>query len=182
MKGVATLAFLSFTVVGSSAGLTQALDVDWKFYGGAFGDSLCFYDANGVVRGPEDHRRVWIKCLPQKDVDAIDIKKDFAGKILENASQKIIKGYVPPIVAMGDIDFDQMPAVVGYEETANIGHIQPQASIFYELSCAERMLRELSISIQTKGQGGSRDKPGDWKYVPPEGNAARLLKILCPVR
>src|SRR6266851_4094922 len=47
-------------------------------------------------------------------------------------------------------------------------------------SCAERMLRELSISIQTKGQGGSRDKPGDWKYVPPEGNAARLLKILCP--
>jgi hypothetical protein len=44
------------------------------------------------------------------------------------------------------------------------------------------MMRELSFDIMVNGKSGSLDKPSDWKYVPPEGNGASLLKILCPLR
>jgi hypothetical protein len=72
---------------------------------------------------------------------------------------------------------------IAHEETANISHIQLCARILYEINCSERMLRELSISVQTDdGKEGSREKPTEWKHVPPEGNGASLLKILCPVR
>jgi len=42
------------------------------------------------------------------------------------------------------------------------------------------MMRELSIFVASRGKSGSIDKPRDWQYVPPEGNAANLLKISCP--
>jgi hypothetical protein len=183
LKGVGALACIPCAVAVPLAGYAQAADVDWKFYGGASidGDSLCFYDAKGAIRGPEGRIRVWTKCLPQKDMDDIDIKKDFAGKIAERAAQKVVDHYVPPVAAVEDIDFDQMLAIVGYEETANTGNVQYQARILYELSCSERRLRELSIDIKAKGGRGSSDKPGDWRHVPPEGNGATLLKILCPL-
>jgi hypothetical protein len=163
--------------------LAQALSVDWKFYGGAPVDgdhSLCFYDAKGIVQGLQGHIRVWTKCLPQTAMDSIDIKKDFAGQILENTAQKVAHYYVPPIAALEAVDVDQAMTITQYEETADISNIQPRASIFYELNCPERMMRELSIYVQASGKSGSRDKPSDWRYVPPEGNGARLLKILCP--
>jgi hypothetical protein len=69
--------------------------------------------------------------------------------------------------------------ITEYEEIANIGSIEPHAKIFYELNCPERMSRELSIYFQADGKSGSFDKPSDWKYIPPEGNGSRLLKILC---
>jgi hypothetical protein len=42
------------------------------------------------------------------------------------------------------------------------------------------MLRELSIDLHINEQIGSNNKPSEWKHVPPEGNGASLLKILCP--
>jgi hypothetical protein len=42
------------------------------------------------------------------------------------------------------------------------------------------MLRELSIDLNINGRVGSNNKPADWKYVPPEGNGAALLRLLCP--
>jgi hypothetical protein len=102
---------------------------------------------------------------------------------LENAAKKVARYYIPPIALVEEnIDFDRSIAITAYEETANIGHIQPTARIFYELNCFDRMLRELSISIERNNKSGSRDKPTDWKYVPPEGNGATLLKLLCPTR
>ncbi len=183
-KRVGTLAFILFAVIAStSAASAGALDVDWKFYGGAsLADDvydLCFYDASGVVREPDSHLRAWTKCLPQKDVDNVDIKKDFGGTILENTAQKVARHYMPPIGAAESIDADQSVAIMWYEEVANISNIEPHAKIFYELNCSERMIRELSIFFQRNGKIDSSDKPRDWGYVPPEGNAARLLKILC---
>ncbi|MGU7844014.1 hypothetical protein ACV22V_31705 [Burkholderia sp. AW33-5] len=72
--------------------------VDWKVYGGAsFGErALCFYDAKGVAQMASDHVRVWTKCLRQMDLDGVDIKKDFGGKILEKAAAKTRSAYVPP--------------------------------------------------------------------------------------
>jgi hypothetical protein len=183
---VGILACILFAVIaGASAALPQELVVDWKFYGGASlpndGYNVCFYDASGVVREPDNHIRVWTKCLPQKDIDNVDIKKDFGGKILENTAEKVAHHYMPPFGVAEVMDADQSMQVTEYEEVANISGIEPHARIFYELNCPERMLRELSLYVQENGKSGLKDKPSDWKYVPPEGNGARLLKILCPL-
>jgi hypothetical protein len=185
MKRVGILACILFIGVGVQAGLAQALSVDWKFYGGAsvMEDSeYCFYDAEGVAPKPDAHILVWTKCLPQKDIEAIDIEKEFDGRILKNSAEKVAHYYVPPIATIENIDVNQRMAVTQYEETANISNIQPRARILYEFNCSERMLRELSIYVQANGKIGSRDKPNDWRHIPPEGNGASLLKILCQRR
>jgi hypothetical protein len=73
-----------------------------------------------------------------------------------------------------------MVGIVTAEQTANIAHIQPSAQIYYEINCTDRMLRELSITVRTSG-GATEGKhtPSNWRDVPPEGNAATLLKLLC---
>lgn len=185
MKRVGTFVCLLFAGVGASAGLAQASSVDWKFYGGASVDAdkeLCFYEADRVEKRPDGHMRVWTKCLAQKNMDSINIEKDFDGAILHKTADKMAHYYVPPIAKAQPIDLNQSIAITGYEETANISNIQPRARIFYELNCSDRMLRELSIYIVANGKSGSIDKPGDWSYVPSEGNAASLITILCPLR
>jgi hypothetical protein len=161
----------------------SAADVDWKVYGFASvaGTEVCFYEAMGVDRTPDRHLRVWTKCLSQKDMEAVDIKNDFGGKILENATRKMYgrSPYMPPIARVESIDFDQATIVTVFEETANISYIRPHSTIFYELNCPQKMLRELSLSIEVNGQHGSRDTPSEWRFIPPEGNWASLLKILC---
>ena len=167
VKGIAILACVLFTVVAPPPGFAQASGVDWKLYGGASveGDSVCFYEAKGVVRGPEDHMRVWIKCLLRKDMD------NFAGKIdVEKIGRKLIAGYVPPIVVVGAMNFDQITDIAIIEAYANTGQVKPAAQILYELNCSERMLRELSFS--TKGKSVSR-RPLDWKYSRQKGTPRR---------
>ncbi|MFK4442940.1 hypothetical protein ABH944_003277 [Caballeronia udeis] len=78
-----------------------------------------------------------------------------------------------------NLNADRILTVTQYEVTADTGTIDPQASILYELNCRDRMMRELSIPIHAGNKNGFSDKPGEWKYVPPEGNSARLLKMLC---
>ena len=135
-------------LVGSAAASSaQASDVDWKMYGGASvsGAEICFYDAKGAVRTPDKYVGVWTKCLSQKDIDNVDIKHDFSGRIVENAARKMINGYVPPIALVEDIDFDQATVITGYEETANISGIKPHSNIFYEINCSQKMLRESAL-------------------------------------
>jgi hypothetical protein len=184
MRSVAILGFCSAVLI-DSVGLAQAPNVDWKFYGGALlgkGDEYCFYDAKGVAAASNGYIRVWTKCLSRKSINAIDIEKQFDGKILEATAEKVAHYYVPPIAKVDKIDTDQAMTIIQYEQTANIGNIQPRSRIFYELDCSGQMLRELSIYIEQDGKVGTRDKPSDWKHVPPEGNGASLLKILCPQR
>jgi hypothetical protein len=114
-------------------------------------------------------------------MESIDIEKDLGGKIIQNAAKKVSKYYVPPIATVEDVDFNGVIDITTYEEIANVSYIHPKAEIFYELNCSERMLRELSISIQDKGKNSSFDKPSNWHYISPEGNGATLLKILCLV-
>ena len=115
-------------------------------------------------------------------MDDIDIKHDFGGQILENTAQKVARYYLPPFTEVEKIDVDHIITITQYEETANIAHIQPHAKIYYDLDCSQKMLRELSIDISAKGKGGGTDKPGAWRHIPPEGNGANLLKILCPMQ
>src|SRR6266436_3955817 len=169
MKRVGTLASILFTVMYAPAGMAQTLSVDWKYYGGApiDGDTLCFYEAKGVILRPDGHVRVWTECLLLKELDSIDIKSDLGKKIMENTVQKVGHYYVPPIAVVEDIDVNQSAVITQYEETANISYLQPRAQILYELNCSERMLQELSIDIRGSG---SSNKPRDWKFVPPKGN------------
>lgn len=116
---------------------------------------ICFYEATGVQQQPEGRVRVWAKCLPQKDLDAVDIQKDFSGRILENTADRVAHYYVPPIATIESADVEQMMSIAQYEQTADIANIQPRARIFYEINCSERMIRELSIFIQVGGKVGS---------------------------
>jgi hypothetical protein len=169
------------TIASTIPFAANASDVDWKVYGFASvsGPEVCFYEALSVARVLGGLARVWTKCLSQQEMDVIDIKADFGRKLLHDTAQKVNRYYVPPIATVEAINADQTVMITLYEEMANISAVKPHATIFYELNCSEKMMRELSITIDVNGQYGSSRKPGDWKYVPPEGNGAALLKILC---
>jgi hypothetical protein len=175
VKRIWAIFCILFALAVSQARYAQALDVDWKYYGGHWVGGLryCFYEANSVVRTAGDHIRVWVKCLLHKDLEIIDIKRDFGGKIFQSTAEKMAKHYIPPFGTVEpSLDVDEIAEIVKYEEIANTAYPEPQASIFYELNCPERMLRELSISLQRN----RRDIPGNWKYVPPEGNDATFRR------
>jgi hypothetical protein len=182
---VATLFCILFAiVVCPRLGFAQPLAVDWKYFGGAEldGTSGCFYDAKGVVKAGAGHIRVWTKCLLYKDMDNWDINTDSGRKIIESSGEKIGNYYIPPYADIETLDVDQIMSVIMYEGVANYGYIPPQSNIFYEFNCSERMMRELSIRVVVHGRSSSNDKPTDWRYVPPEGNGARLLRLLCPMK
>jgi hypothetical protein len=172
------LASLSSLAVALPA-LSQTSSVDWKYYGQSNADEECFYDLRGAVQGAEDHIKVWTKCLHKKDVEAIDIKKEFGGKIVANAAHKVTSGYIPPIAAVEDASFDQAIDVTAIEEIADVASIQPSARIFYELDCRGAMLRELSIEVVTSGRTLTQSSASEWKYIAPETNGSRLKRMLC---
>jgi hypothetical protein len=182
--GSGTAMRLIFTIAGLLAlvgiGSAQALDVDWKAYGFASvdGDSVCFYDARGIVRRSDGHIRVWTKCLLVKDMDSID--RDLNKQLVDNAARKLIDKYVPPIARVDErIGHNASLNIMMYEEIANFGNIEPVAKFFKEINCSEGMIRELSIEVRINGEYGYDNKPTDWQYVSPESNGARLLKIHC---
>jgi hypothetical protein len=161
-----------------------ASEVDWKMYGAASVDGyeICFYDAMGAALAPDKNVRVWTKCLPQQDLDDINTEHAFDGRILDHVAKKVSRHYVPPITSVENVDERQRLAIILYEEAADIAGIQPRSSIYYEIDCAQKMLRELSVSVSVNGKFGSRQTPSEWKYIPPEGNGARLLSLLCSMR
>lgn len=167
-------AIIFVTLISISAGRGQT--VDWKFYGGADvgGESVCFYDANGVSRTGDQHVRVWTKCLPWSEVKKVD-----SDDLTKTGARKIEEGYVPPLVVIGVSKFDKVPEIVSIEEIADIAVIKPVSKILYELNCSEHMLRELSIDITDAGREGLSDAPRPWKYIAPESNGARLQQLLC---
>jgi len=56
-----------------------------------------------------------------------------------------------------------------------VGDLTAHAQFYYRLDCHRRMMREMSITIENRS-----GTPSDWQYVPPQGNGARLLSLLCP--
>ena len=180
------LAAIALVIVGSDAFSTvaRASDTDWKLYGSTErnGDiELCFFDIKAATKVPDDHIKVWTKCLHKTDMDSIDIEKDFGGRIVENAARKMAHMYIPPIALIeDDVDFDRATNFAAFEEIADIANIKPSARIFYEIDCAKIMLRELSVQIvDVNGKSSTTHSANEWHYVAPETNGARLQKILC---
>ena len=164
------------------ASIVEAADVDWKMYGTATGEdqeTICFYDANGVVRTSDERIRVWTKCLLKTDLDGAASQGELGAEIVENAARKVLKGYVPPIAIVEDTNFDQATAIIEYEETANIGNLKTNAQFQYELDCSDRKIRRMSIHVRVRGKDVFDEKQSDWEYTPPETNGAQLLTMLC---
>ena len=44
--------------------------VDWKMYGGAEGNKICFYDAAGIDRTPDGNLWIWSVCHVSKEPNA----------------------------------------------------------------------------------------------------------------
>jgi hypothetical protein len=171
---LAGVAMVAMTIATAS----YAADIDWKLYGIADADELCFYDAQGVVQTPDGKVRVGTKCLLQKDIVAIDPKQELGSKIVAEAAKRLKSGYVPPILVGAETDYEQTAMTIAYEQAADMGGIAPRSSIFYELDCAQKMIRELN-NVSVNGQQGSSSEPSG-EFVAPEENGKWLLKLLCP--
>lgn len=167
-----------------SPGLARGVSPDWKFYGGVSspnGQSWCFYDARSVVRLPAELLQVAAKCLPQADIDDIDIKTDFGGAIARDVAQKRRSRYMPPYALAETLDRAQAADITRLE-IADIADVEPRVRISYELDCTKHLARSLSVYVKVNGKVRTVDKPGDWKAISPRENSIRLSKILCRAR
>ena len=157
----------------------NAADVDWKLYGAADHKQRCFYDANSVSLQSAGHLRIWTKCFDEDEMEAA--ASPGAGRdenIVKLTAEKIINGYMPPIAKVFNFPSnDQLVSVVQYETTANVSSLKPTVTIYWELSCSEKMIRTLQLS--TRNGVHKTLARADWTYVEPETNGDRLLKMVC---
>lgn len=159
-------------------GTALSAEVDWKLYGGLEG-MRCFYDETGVKQLPGHLVRVWTKCLRETELETFDVTKAANKAVLERSAERVAHYYVPPLAMIEDATPDQALTVTMYEAMASLARLEPQVSIYYELNCQDQMVRELSLLVKVKGQSRTSERPTVWRYVPPEGNAARLIQMLC---
>lgn len=157
----------------------RAANVDWKLYGGVSltpnGNGYCFYDEKSIAKNSEGVR-AWTKCLAQSDLDSVGPTARYYRSVVDMSANRIAHFYMPPMSRIERMNSDQLMTAITYESIADVGDITPNAQIFYEIDCSKRMMRELSTAIGSI----SRDTPLNWKYVPPEGNGANLIALLCP--
>jgi len=161
----------------------QAADVDWKLYGGATIDQkaeVCFYDANGVTWKSDKLFRVWTKCLLRADILKVDTKKGPGKAIIDESAKRVAHHYVPPIATVENAVADLLVDYTFFEVVADLGNLEPTGRMLYEIDCSEDKVRWLSLFIQRNGAQYNKNTPGDWEYIAPETNVARLAKLLCP--
>jgi hypothetical protein len=156
----------------------RAAAVDWKFYGGAdltiTGQTVCFYEERGITKPQPSLVNVWVKCLLQSDMDKVPAHTPYSNAYISMSVGRLAHYYHPPILRVERMNYDQIVQVIMYESLADVSDLTAHAQFYYGLDCRRRMMREMSITIENQ-QG----KPSDWQYVPPEGNGARLLSLLC---
>jgi hypothetical protein len=137
------------------------------------------FDANSVSLQSAGHLRVWTKCLDEDEMEATaSSDRDRDEDIIKLTAKRIVSGYMPPIAKVFNFPSkDQLVSVVQYETTANVSYLKPTVSIYWELSCSEKMIRTLQLS--TRNGVHKTLARADWTYVQPETNSDRLLKMAC---
>jgi hypothetical protein len=152
-------------------------DPNWKLFGGT-DDSYLYFAAGDIERLPDGHLRVWTKGLSVKQVNSAAEKavKD-KGSISRIAFASIVDS--PPLSGVKNLSKDEITDVVIEEDVANHSDLQPVIRVLYELDCAGKMMRTLSIYVRKGGKTGRSNSPAEWMYVPPESNAATLHTLLC---
>jgi hypothetical protein len=179
---VGAVASVLVSVAYHSAVQARAVSQDWKFYGGVSspnGQSWCFFDARSVAREPAGLVQVAAKCLPQSDMDDIDIQTDFGGAIARNVARKRHSHYMPPYATAESLDRAQAADIARLEEIADIADVEPRVRISYELDCTKHVARRMNLYVKVNGKARTVDKPGDWKPISPRENSIRLSRILC---
>jgi len=168
-------------VIDSSPAAAKTPASDWKLYGEMpdDGDALCFYDAKSVAQKTDGHTKFWTKCLSKNAMEKVDVNAKLKSKILKITAKKLHQHYLPPYMMMETGTSDRIDDVIRYETMADLGNFVPQSRIFYDLDCAEQVIKELKTFIGLEGKITPGDKPSDWELIAPKTNAARLLKILC---
>lgn len=182
---VGAVASVLVAVAYRSAVQARAPGQDWKFYGGVSspnGQAWCFYDARSVAREPAGHVQVAAKCLPQTDMDDIDVETEFGGVIARNVARKRRSHYMPPYAMAETLDRAQAADIARLEEIADIADVEPRVRISYELDCTKHLARQLNLYVKVNGKVRTVDKPGDWKAISPRENSVRLFRILCRPR
>jgi hypothetical protein len=160
--------------------VTPAIAADapnWKLFGGT-DDSFLYYAAGNIERLPNDHLRVWTKGLSVKQVNSAAERavKD-KGSLSRIAFATVVDS--PPLSEVKTLSKDEITDIVIEEDVANHSELQPVIRVLYELDCAGKMMRTLSIYVRKDGKTGHSNSPDEWMYVPPETNAATLHALLC---
>jgi hypothetical protein len=155
------------------AGLTHADGpIDWKVY--AFTaktpTDVMLYLSNDVVR-TGDHVRVWMKALSMKKME----EDQTFNKVIGNTAQLLGHSYQPPLGTVTTLTKDQVLMITAYEQIADMNTVVPNAKILYEIDCAQKMVRTLSIVTPTK----SYNTVSPWDFVAPESPLADLSKLTC---
>ncbi len=176
--GIATLSLMCLLSLNVHA-------ADWKYFGGAPLDGgkvgVTFYDAEGVEQSPDGHVKTWTKVFTD-EVEFNRTDTENTKKVVEEAADRIVKGYVPPycLVRENCPKYDDVINVITFESIANDPDRQPRLRILYEIDCGKKMIRTLSTILYKKGGGSeSGSAPGNWGYISPETNADALCKIVC---
>jgi hypothetical protein len=193
---VASLALMAATaaVVGQTAA------TDWKYYGSAearqmgegFGKipaTYIFFDAKGIRQMPDHHLNLWAKSLPKAEVDALTSAIATDPALGAAFTERIQSKYIPPFAAATgaspEKDKKGYISFVFWEAVANTKNMQPTSRILYDIDCAQRRIRSLSLQLytdKTPPEGLSSNEAGDWDYAAPDTNAGYLMAIVCPSR
>lgn len=182
---VGAVASVLVAVTYRSVGQARTVSQDWKFYGGVSspnGQTWCFYDARSVAREAAELVQVAAKCLPQTDMDDVDVETDFGGAIARNVARKRRSHYMPPYAMAETLNRAEAADIARLEEIADIADVEPRVRISYELDCTKHLVRPLSLYVKVNGKVRSVDKPGEWKPISPRENSIRLSRILCRPR
>ena len=169
---------------------THAQGANWKYFGASLikngnETDLCFYDSNSIKYSHSGIVRVWTKTLNKSKIkDILDASPKSKNSLLvQKIGKAIISGYIPPIISIVHKHGLDLMTVIGCEVVADKAEIQPSAQILWELSCRNKTIRCLSISMfDNNGRIIGASRNGPWDYIAPETNADALQKILCQNR
>ena len=167
-KMFAAVALLTF------AGLTHADDmVDWKIYS-LTGDAkeALFYLSSDIVR-TGGNVQVWMKALEVKKLDTDGSLKN--EEVLKKTAFLLTTAYQPPLGTVTPLTKDQVTLITAYEVMADVNLYPSKAKILYEIDCALKLIRVLSIITPTHSDSITRP----WEHVPPESPPATLSKLTC---
>jgi hypothetical protein len=175
---IALFTFISLVTV--LAGAQVATSSQWKFFGGSpskAGDLTLFYSESDLTRLPTGILRVWTKGLRHNALEQAYKKMDKG--LIDKVAAKIAHYYIPPYAMLKDLSQDELVDVVSSEELANAATIQPSIRILYELNCAERTYRQLSVFLNMEGKTKTSSDVSQWDHIAPETNMASLSTLLC---
>jgi hypothetical protein len=151
----------------------------WRLY--AFAkptnqQAALFYLESEIVRTPgPGHVQVWIKALDVVKIEAAIGKKSAA---IDKTADLIVAGYKPPLGTVSNLTSNQVLMIVAYEQVADQATVTPTVRILYEIDCAQKQIRILSLMADKPTAGENEPRSWPWQHVAPE-TTETLTKLVC---